>query len=160
MIDLTTIATKATIGPIRVGQTFSETLRLLGNPNHLNFPHEDMFDGILVYGPVEIFVRTSAENVTSYLVQLHLFKGTTRRHLRISKDISFERPEELELSYERIQRIMREADVQFRTNSAEEAVMHSMMEFNEKVRFYFLPFGRNGSLRLSYIELAHYQADT
>lgn len=158
MLNLVEIAAHATIGPIRVGQTFSETLRILGNPSHLDFRY-DMFDGTLLYGPAEIFFRINGKNVSSYLVQLHLFRVTTRRRLRINKDISFERPERSELSYEHLQQAMHDARVEYKTNSPErvEEGMYPLMEFDKKVRFYFLPFGRGGSLRLSYIELGDFQ---
>jgi hypothetical protein len=162
LTNLMEIAAQAKIGPARVGQTFSETLRILGQPSHLDFRYDDMFDGTLRYGPLEIFFRINGENVSSYLVQLHLFRKTTGRNLRINKEISFERPEKADLSYDRVQQSMQDTHVQYKTNTADRVKegMHPFMEFDEKVRFYFLGFGRGGALQLSYIELGDFRDTT
>jgi hypothetical protein len=157
--DLLAIAAQAAIGPLRVGQTFGETLRILGSPEHLRFPYGDTFDGTLIYGPAEVFVRIIDNNVSSYLIQLHLFRGSTRRHLQISDGISILRPRRFELSYDRVRDAVVEAGISFETNSLQdrEEGMHPLMQFNNAVRFYFLRFGRHGSLQLSYIELGDFR---
>lgn len=159
--NLIAVAANATIGPIRLGQTFSETVRLLGNPHRLGFHYDDMFDGTLVYGPAEIFVQIIDNNVSSYLVQLHLFKRSRGRHLRVGNHVSFDRPKRSELGYERVQKTMLDAGISFKLNSPEKIKngMHPLMQFNDNVRFYFLPFGPRGSLQLGYIELADYTKD-
>jgi hypothetical protein len=159
--DLLPIISQAAIGPIRVGQTFSETLRILGNPDYLDFRYDDMFDGTLSYGPAEIFVRINGDNVSSYLIQLRLFKRTTGRHLRLNKDVSIKRPKRSELSYDRVRDTMIDSGISFKTNSLEnvERGMHQFLQFNDKVRFYFLRLGRKASLQLNYIELCDFHGD-
>jgi hypothetical protein len=158
--DLLAIVTQASIGPIRVGQTFSETLRILGNPDYLDFRYDDIFDGTLSYGPAEIFVRIIGDNVSS-LIQLRLFKRTSGRHLRLNKDISVKRPKRSELSYDRVRDTMIDAGNSFKTNSSEnvERGMHQFLQFNDNVRFYFPRLGREGNLQLSYIELCDFHGD-
>lgn len=159
MEDLLAIAKDAAIGPLHVGQTFSETLRIFGNPDHLRFPYDEMFDGTLSYGPAEIFFRISDNNVFSYLIQLHFFKRSTGRQLRMSKKFSILRPPRSTLSYDRVRDVMADAGVSFKTNSPVdlENGMHPMMQFNDKVRFYFLRLGHRGGLKLSYIELGDFR---
>jgi hypothetical protein len=158
MDDLLAIAAQAAIGPLRVGQSFSETLRILGTPQHLSFPYDEMFDGTLSYGPADIFVRIIDNNVSSYLIQLHLFRRSTGPYLHISDRISILRPTRFELSYDRVRDALVDARISFKTNSLQdrEMGMHPLMQFNDAVRFYFLPFGRQKGLQLSYIELGDF----
>jgi hypothetical protein len=156
--DLLAIAARAAIGPLHIGQSFSETLRILGTPEYLRFPYDDMFDGTLSYGPAEIFVRIIDNNVSSYLIQLHLFRRSAGRHLQIGNGVSILRPTRFELSYDRVRDAVVNAGISFETNSLQdrENGMHPLMQFNDAVRFYFLRFGRQGSLQLSYIEVGDF----
>lgn len=156
MNDLITIATEATIGPLRVGQTFSETLRILGNPEHLSFKN-DMFDGRLIYGPVEVYVRINNDNVSSYLIQILLYKQKGRR-LRINNEIAILRPKRSKLAYGHVRKAFVDAGVSFEKNSpaAVESGMYPLMQFSNNVRFYFSLRGRDQDLHLSYIELGNF----
>jgi hypothetical protein len=155
--DLLAIAAQASIGPLRVGQTLSETLRILGSPNHLSFPYDDMFDGWLTYGPADVFVRIVDNNVRSYLIQLHMFKHSMSRNRRISSEVTVRRPRSADLSYERVRGAVADAGLTFKANSAQdiENGMHPLMQFGHGVRFYFLRFGGQ-DLQLNYVELGNF----
>lgn len=155
---LLTVAAQVAIGPVRVGQSFSEIVRLLGRPSNLHFPQDEMFDGILSFGPLEIYVQIVDDNVRSYLVQLHLFKSGGRRTFRIGSNIQIERPQKKELVYNSVYQELIQAGVPFRTNSDEQRNegMHRFLQIGDGVRFYFASFGRKEET-LTYIELGQYE---
>lgn len=159
MADLLSVVTNATIGPVAAGQSLAQISKNMSAPQFWEFLEGENLDGILYYGPLEIFVRGESENVFCYLIHLRVDKHFSRTIMipnttDRSRSVVFSRPRLRDLTLSKLKDFFNDLNIRFDERNEDERnfQMKEYLDFGNGVRFYF--FNAPGQEpTLSYLEL-------
>lgn len=159
-ISILDIIEKSSIGPIKVGMGLFELSQIFPPPEGWRFPYQGRTDGILSYGPLDIYMRTEAEVLSIYLAQVRLMKSVGRRiTLNAKNGVSFylTRPLKRERKIDFVRSYFDDRKIRYTLNSEKDIQSGAFpyMEFKKQARIYFAE--EAGEFFMNYIELADYQ---